>query len=168
MTVSLTVNGKPVAVDVRPEQTLLSALRDTLRLTGCKEGCGVGVCGACTVIANGRAVKSCTALAAQFDGSEIVTVEGLAENDTLHPLQQAFAEHNAVQCGFCTAGFIMTALAFLSENPNPTRAEIQRAISGNLCRCTGYVQIIDAIEAYARGSAPDLGGAPGSEGVVAR
>jgi len=135
---------------VRPEQTLLSALRDVLGVTSVKEGCGIGDCGACTVIADGRAVKSCTALAAQFDGKDIVTVDGLAKGDILHPLQQAFIDNNAVQCGFCIPGIIMAALSFLEVNPDPTREEIKEALSGNICRCTGYYPIIEAIENYVR------------------
>lgn len=156
MTIELTLNGKPKTADIRTEATLLSVIRDDFECTGAKMGCGVGECGACTVLVNGVPTKSCITLAAQCNGAEVITIEGLAENDTLHPLQQAFIDHNAVQCGFCTAGFIMTALGFLQENPHPTRQQIQVAISGNLCRCTGYVQIIDAIEAYANGE----GGAP--------
>ena len=149
MQIDLTLNGSPVQLDIQPEQTLLSALRGGLQCTGPKMGCGIGECGACTVLLNGVPVKSCVTLAAQCSGATVITIEGLAQNDRLHPLQQAFIDCNAVQCGFCTAGFIMTALGYLSENPTPTRDEIQKAISGNLCRCTGYVQIIDAIEAYA-------------------
>ena len=117
---------------MRPEQTLLSALRDVLGVTSVKEGCGIGDCGACTVIADGRAVKSCTALAAQFDGKDIVTVDGLAKGDILHPLQQAFIDNNAVQCGFCIPGIIMAALSFLEVNPDPTREEIKEALRGNI------------------------------------
>ena len=150
ITIHLTINGKPVTAEVKPEQTLLSLLRGDLELTGTKEACSIGECGACTVIINGKAVKSCITPAAQCDGKEIITIEGLAENDELHPLQKCFVEANAVQCGFCTPGFVMCALAFLQENPNPTRDEIRHAISGNLCRCTGYEYIIDAIENYAK------------------
>jgi len=149
MKLHITLNEKPVTLRINPEETLLSALRSDLKHTCVKVGCGVGECGACTVILNGLAVKSCTVLAAQCEGMEILTVAGLSKGDKLHPLQQAFIDHNAVQCGYCTPGFIMTALAFLEKNPHPSREEIKQAISGNLCRCTGYVQIIDAIEAYA-------------------
>jgi len=148
ITVHLTINGEPVTAEVRPDETLVSLIRRRLGLTGTKESCCVGECGACTVILNGKAVKSCVMLAAQCDGKEVVTIEGLQQNGELHPLQRCFVEANAVQCGFCTPGFIMTALAFLGENPRPTRDEIRSAISGNLCRCTGYEQIIDAIESY--------------------
>jgi aerobic carbon-monoxide dehydrogenase small subunit len=153
ITIHLTVNGESVAAEVRPDETLLSLLRSRLGLTGTKESCAVGECGACTVILDGMAVKSCVTLAAQCDGKTLVTIEGLEQNGELHPLQRCFVETNAVQCGFCTPGFIMTALAYLGEHPNPTREEIRSAISGNLCRCTGYEQIIDAIEAYAKQNA---------------
>lgn len=149
MKLNITLNGNLVTAEIRPEETLLSVLRDKLGQTGAKMGCGVGECGACTVVLNDLAVKSCTVLAAQCEGMEVITVEGLAKDGELHPLQQAFIDHNAVQCGYCTPGFLMTALSLLKRNPHPTRDEIQQAISGNLCRCTGYVQIIDAIEACA-------------------
>lgn len=148
ITIHLMINGEAVSADVRPDETLVSLIRRRLGLTGTKESCCVGECGACTVILNCKAVKSCVTLAAQCDGKEVVTIEGLQQNGELHPLQRCFVEANAVQCGFCTPGFIMTALAYLGENPNPTRDEICSAISGNLCRCTGYEQIIDAIETY--------------------
>lgn len=150
ITIHLIINGKPVTAEVRPEQALVSLLRTDLGHTGTKESCSIGECGACTVIVNGKAVKSCITPAAQCDGKAIITIEGLGENGNLHPLQQCFVEANAVQCGFCTPGFIMAALAFLGENPNPTRDEIRHAISGNLCRCTGYEYIIDAIENYVK------------------
>lgn len=149
-TINLVINGEPTTAEVRPDQTLLSLLRDDLEHTGTKESCSIGECGACTVIMDGKAVKSCITLAAQCDRKEVITIEGLEENGNLHPLQQCFVEANAVQCGFCTPGFIMAALAFLGENPSPTRDEIRTAISGNLCRCTGYEYIIDAIENYAK------------------
>lgn len=149
MELHLLLNGSLVTVQIRPEETLLSALRLGLGHTGAKLGCGIGECGACTVVLNGLAVKSCTILAAQCEGMEVLTVEGLANGDHLHPLQQSFIDHNAIQCGYCTPGFLMTAIALLQRNPHPTRDEIKQAISGNLCRCTGYVQIIDAIESYA-------------------
>lgn len=153
ITIHLMINGERVSADVRPEETLLSLIRADLGLTGTKESCAVGECGACTVILNGKAVKSCVTLAAQCDGKEVVTIEGLQKNGALHPLQQCFVDTNAIQCGFCTPGFIMTALAFLGEHPHPTREEIRAAISGNLCRCTGYESIIDAIERYAKQAA---------------
>jgi len=150
ITIHLMINGEAVSADVRPDETLISLIRRRLGLTGTKESCAVGECGACTLILNGRAVKSCVTLAAQCEGKEVITIEGLQQNGELHPLQRCFVEANAVQCGFCTPGFIMTALAYLGENPNPTRDEIRSAISGNLCRCTGYEQIIDAIETYVK------------------
>jgi carbon-monoxide dehydrogenase small subunit len=121
-------------------------LRNKLELTGTKEGCGIGECGACTVLMDGKPVNSCLVPAFQVEGSEIETVEGLDKSGKLHPLQEAFVEHTAIQCGFCTPGMLMSALALLRENPKPTREEVARAISGNLCRCTGYQQIIEAIE----------------------
>ena len=136
---------------IRPEESLVSALRLGLGHTGTKIGCEVGECGACTVLVDGKSVKGCMILAAQCEGKEVLTVEGLADGKQLHPLQQAFIDKNAVQCGFCTPGILMTAKAFLDSNPSPTREEIKESISGNLCRCTGYVQIIDAIEACAGG-----------------
>ncbi len=152
MTIQIRLNGVSRTADIRPEDTLLSVIREDFACPGAKAGCGIGECGACTVLLNGEPVKSCITLAAQCNGAEVITIEGLAENDKLHPLQQAFIDAGAVQCGFCTAGFIMVALGFLRETPPPPRREIQQAISGNLCRCTGYVQIIDAIEAYACGA----------------
>jgi carbon-monoxide dehydrogenase small subunit len=144
--IAFTLNGEVVNLEVEAEQTLLSVLRDNLGMTGVKEGCSIGECGACTVIVDGKATKSCIALAAAFDGKDIVTIEGLAKGDQLHPIQEAFIEKNAVQCGFCTSGFIMSALAYLEKHPHTDREAIRKAISGNLCRCTGYEQIIDAIE----------------------
>jgi aerobic carbon-monoxide dehydrogenase small subunit len=143
--ISLTVNGQTQACEVEARMTLADCLRERLNLTGTHLGCEHGVCGACTVIVDGAAVRSCLMFAVQAVDTDITTVEGLAEGDTLSPLQQAFHDNFALQCGFCTPGFLTTAQAFLSENPSPTRAEIQSAISGNICRCTGYVSIIDAI-----------------------
>lgn len=148
VTIHLTINGEPVTTEVRPDETLVSLIRRRLGLTGTKVSCSVGECGACTVILDGKAVKSCVTLAAQCDGKNVITIEGLQQNGELHPLQRCFIEANAIQCGFCTPGFIMTALAYLGDHPNPSREEIRGAISGNLCRCTGYEQIIDAMEAY--------------------
>jgi carbon-monoxide dehydrogenase small subunit len=133
-------------LDARPTKSLLDVLREDLFLTGTKRGCDSGECGACTVIMNGKAVNSCLVLATELDGAEITTIEGLSRSiDDLHPLQKAFIEKGAVQCGFCTPGVIMTAKAFLDINPNPTEHEVRDAISGNLCRCTGYTKIVDAI-----------------------
>ena len=144
------VNGEQRELDVEPTKSLLSVLRDDLFLTGTKRGCDSGECGACTVIMNGKAVNSCLVLAGEVDGAEIVTIEGLSRSiDELHPLQRAFIEKGAVQCGFCTPGVIMTAKAFLETNPQPTEDEVRDAISGNLCRCTGYSKIVSAILASA-------------------
>ncbi len=149
LTVSLTVNGRPYRAEVEARMLLVYFLRDALRLTGTHVGCDTTSCGACTVLVNGRPVKSCTMFAVQADGADILTVEGLARDGQLHPLQKAFAQHHGLQCGFCTPGMLMTAYAFLQENPNPTEEEVRRAISGNLCRCTGYMNIVKAIRAAA-------------------
>ena len=148
--IAFTVNGEPQEVLVQPWQTLLDALRDELRLTGTKEGCGNGNCGACTVILNGRAIDSCCMLAAEAEGQEVITVEGLAHDGKLDPLQEAFIAHGALQCGFCTPGFLMSARAFLNEKTHPTEHEIRLAIAGNLCRCTGYDKIVRAIQDVAQ------------------
>jgi carbon-monoxide dehydrogenase small subunit len=142
----MTVNGKPVEVRVNPTWTLLRVLREELRLTGTKKGCEQGDCGACTVQMEGKAVNACLVLALQAEGKAIETVEGLGTAENLHPLQQSFIRQGAVQCGFCTPGMLMSAKALLDQSPRPTRDEIKRGISGNLCRCTGYVKIIKAIE----------------------
>ncbi|MEA3475828.1 MAG: (2Fe-2S)-binding protein [Candidatus Cloacimonadota bacterium] len=144
------VNGKTVILDVPDNMRLLDILREKLGLTGTKEGCGIGECGACTVIMNGKAVCSCMMLASQVQGKEIITIEGVETNCKLSKLQENFIKYGAVQCGFCTPGMIMSATALLMENPNPTEKEIKTAISGNLCRCTGYIQIIQAIKATAK------------------
>ena len=145
-----TVNGKDVELDVEDSMRLLDVLREKLDLTGTKEGCGIGECGACTVIMDGAAVCSCTVLAAQAQGAVIQTVESLEEDGVLSQLQQAFLKHGAIQCGFCTPGMLMSAKALLDKNPSPTEAEIKKALEGNLCRCTGYVPILDAIKSVAR------------------
>ena len=147
MKVSFILNGERKEAEVSPEMTLLELLREVLGLTGTKEGCGEGECGACTVLLDGRPVYSCLLLAAQVDGREVETIEGVGTEEEPHPLQRAFVKKGAVQCGFCTPGMIMTAKALLEENPKATRSEIREAIAGNLCRCTGYWQIIEAIEA---------------------
>lgn len=141
------VNGRPVEVAVKPTWTLLRVLREELRLTGTKKGCEQGDCGACVVIMNGKTVNSCLVLALQAESKEIETIEGLGTEDDLHPLQKSFIEHGAVQCGFCTPGMLMSSKVLLQENPKPAQQEIKVAISGNLCRCTGYTKIIKAIEA---------------------
>ena len=142
----LTVNGNDIEVQISAGDRLLDVLRNKLGLTGTKEGCGIGECGACTVLMDGKPVNSCLVPAFQAEGSVIETVEGLDKSGNLHPLQEAFVENTAIQCGYCTPGMLMSALALLRENPGPTREEIKYAISGNLCRCTGYHQIIAAIE----------------------
>jgi len=147
--VNMVVNGNPVSIEVKPYARLLDVLREDLSLTGTKEGCGVGECGACTVIVDGETVNSCLTLAASMDGKHITTIEGLMEDEKLHPIQEAFIKHNALQCGFCTPGLILSAKALLDSNPNPTTEDIKVAISGNLCRCTGYQQVIDAIKEVA-------------------
>jgi carbon-monoxide dehydrogenase small subunit len=148
--VNLTVNSISYELGVKPWETLVDVLRDRLGLTGTKEGCGLGECGACTVIMDGKAVNSCLVLAAEADGKRITTIEGLADDDELHPIQQAFIEHGGLQCGFCTPGMIMSTKALLDENPNPSEEEIRRGIAGNFCRCTGYTRIIESITAAAK------------------
>ncbi|UCB43073.1 MAG: (2Fe-2S)-binding protein [Dehalococcoidales bacterium] len=139
------VNGQDYEITVEPGRTLLDILRYELRLTGTKEGCGTGSCGSCTVLLDGEAVNSCLVFAIEVEGKEITTIEGLSQQGKLHPLQQAFIDEGAVQCGFCTPGVILTAKAFLDSNPHPTELEIRQAIAGNLCRCTGYDKIVRAI-----------------------
>jgi len=147
---TMTVNHRPVTVEVQADELLVDVLRDRLGLTGTKIGCNEGECGACTVIMDGQAVLSCLLPALRAQGREIVTVEGLSDGGALHPLQQAFVNHGAVQCGYCTPGFLLSAKALLDVHPHPTRDEIKQAIAGNLCRCTGYVKIVEAIEAVAQ------------------
>ncbi len=148
--IQLTVNGESVEAAVEQNQTLVQFLREDLGLTGVKHGCGLGDCGACTVILNGKPVNSCLVLAVQAAGGEVLTIEGLAENGMLHPIQQAFVDHGAIQCGFCTPGMILSAKALLDANPRPTEPEIRTAISGNLCRCTGYQKIVQAVQEAAK------------------
>ena len=143
--VTTIVNGEPVEYLCDIEQTLLDVLRDELNLTGSKEGCSSGDCGACSVIIDDRLVCSCLVLAAEVDGSKIETIEGMSDGDTLHPLQQKFIDHGALQCGFCTPGILVAAKALLSKNPNPTEIELRYWLAGNLCRCTGYDKIIRAV-----------------------
>ena len=143
--IALNVNDEFYEVAVEPHRTLLEVLRDTLDLTGTKKGCDGGECGSCTVLMDGEAVLSCLVLAVEAQGKRITTIEGLAKDGQLHPLQQAFIDHGAVQCGFCTPGVILSAKALLDRNPKPTEAEVREAIAGNLCRCTGYVKTVEAI-----------------------
>jgi carbon-monoxide dehydrogenase small subunit len=143
--VSLTVNGEEYETVVAPNQTLLEVLRDDLNLTGTKEGCGEGACGTCTVLLDGKPVRSCLTLAVEVQGREITTIEGLTSMGELHPVQRAFVEYGAIQCGFCAPGMILTTKALLDENPSPTEQEARQAISGNVCRCTGYAKIVEAM-----------------------
>lgn len=151
--ISFTFNGNKTKMVVEDHWTLLHFIREELGYTGTKEGCGSGECGACTVIVDGKAVNSCLYLAAELDGKVLLTIEGMAADDgELHPLQQSFVDNGGIQCGFCSPGMILSAKALLDENPNAGEAEIKEAISGNLCRCTGYVQIIDSIQAVSGGA----------------
>jgi len=143
--IEFTLNGNPTKLRVKPNETLLDVLRSKLKLTGSKKGCNRGECGACTVLMNGKPVNSCLILAPKASGKEILTIEGLGSPDNLHPLQEAFIKNNAVQCGFCIPGMVMSAKSLIDESPNPAREDIRKAISGNLCRCTGYLPIIEAI-----------------------
>lgn len=147
--IRLRVNGEEHDVVVSPNETLVEVLRDRLELTGTKMGCGEGACGTCTVLLDGKPVRSCLTLAVEVQSKEIVTIEGLAEGAKLHPVQEAFMQHGAIQCGFCTPGMILTGKALLDENPHPTEEEVRRAISGVVCRCTGYAKIVEAIMAAA-------------------
>ena len=150
ISINFTINGKKQHLNISAGMTALELIRDTLELKGTKEGCGIGECGACTIIVDGRAVNACLMFAAQLDGREISTVESLDQTGQLHPIQAAFADQHAVQCGFCTPGLLMSTRALLTEKSNPDRSEIVKAISGNLCRCTGYHSIIAAIEDAAK------------------
>jgi carbon-monoxide dehydrogenase small subunit len=147
--IRLSVNGDQYDVAVWPNETLVEVLRETLELTGTKTGCGEGACGTCTVLVEGRPVRSCLTLAVEAQGKEIVTIEGLSQGVELHPVQKAFIEHGAIQCGFCSPAMILTSKALLDENPHPTEEEVRRAISGVVCRCTGYAKIVEAILAAA-------------------
>jgi aerobic-type carbon monoxide dehydrogenase small subunit (CoxS/CutS family) len=148
-TITLTVNDETYDVSTAPHRTLLEVLREDLQFTGAKESCGEGVCGSCTVLIDGLPVRSCLTLAAAVEGKSITTIEGLARGDRLHPVQEAFVTHHAIQCGFCSPGMILTAVALLQENPRPTEEEIRRALSGNICRCTGYAKIVEAVQSLA-------------------
>ena len=149
---SMKLNGEEVTVPVKPSALLVEVLRDQLELTGTKVACGEGECGACTVLLDGQPVNSCLVPALKAQGREVLTVEGLTPLGDLHPLQKAFVEHGAVQCGYCTPGMLMSAKALLDQNPSPTEDEVRLAISGNLCRCTGYAKIVEAIQAVSQGS----------------
>jgi len=145
---NFTLNGEPVRVEVEPHLTLLQLLREDLELTGTKEGCGMGECGACTILLDGKAINSCIFPALEVEGKTVLTIEGLADaKGGLHPIQRAFIEYGAVQCGFCSPGMVLSAKALLDENPKPNEEEIRHGIAGNLCRCTGYLQIVRAIKA---------------------
>jgi carbon-monoxide dehydrogenase small subunit len=151
--IQLKVNGLVYQKEVEPRRTLLELIREDLELTGTKEGCGLGECGTCTVLLDGKPIKSCITLAVQANGREVTTIEGIEKPDgTLHPIQQAFIDHGAIQCGFCTPGMVLSAKALLAENPKPTEMEVKQAIAGNLCRCTGYQKIVEAILSAAQGS----------------
>jgi carbon-monoxide dehydrogenase small subunit len=153
MPLTFTLNGHATTTDIEPYWTLQRMLRDEMDLTGTKEGCRTGNCGVCTVMVDGNAIKSCLILAAQLQGTTVTTIEGLATDQGLDAVQRAFVEYGAIQCGYCSPGFIMATRAFLNENPHPTRAEIADALEGNLCRCTGYVKIFEAVEAAAQAGA---------------
>lgn len=148
--ITFTVNEREYEVAVAPNRTLTQVLRDDLNLLGTKEGCGVGDCGACTVIMDGKPVNSCLVLAVQADGSTIKTIEGVALGDSLHPVQETFVEMGAIQCGFCTPGMILSATSLLEKTPHPTEQEVRQALSGNLCRCTGYQKIVEAVQEASR------------------
>jgi len=161
--IAVTVNGSRHEADVEPRTLLVYFIRDTLGLTGTNVGCDTSTCGACTVLVDGQSVKSCTMLAVQADGSKLLTVEGLAKNGDLHPIQRAFAKEHALQCGFCTPGLMITAVDFLERNASPSDAEIRHAIEGNLCRCTGYHNIVNAI----RAASAEMGQAASAQSKIA-
>jgi aerobic-type carbon monoxide dehydrogenase small subunit (CoxS/CutS family) len=148
--IEVTVNGKRETLEVRSSETLLEMIRERLHLTGTKEGCGMGECGACTVIMDGITVNSCLILAAEANGKSVVTVEGVGSREKLHPVQEAFVEHGGMQCGFCTPGMIVSGTYLLKRNPRPTEEEIREGLAGNFCRCTGYTKIIESIDAAAK------------------
>jgi carbon-monoxide dehydrogenase small subunit len=153
MNVSMRVNGELRQDDVEPRTLLVHYLRDTVGLTGTNIGCDTSSCGACTILVGGESVKSCTMLAAQADGTDITTIEGLADGDHMHPMQEAFREHHGLQCGYCTPGMVMAAVSLLVEHPDPTEAEVREGLEGNLCRCTGYHNIVQAVLAAAKAPA---------------
>jgi carbon-monoxide dehydrogenase small subunit len=152
MQITVTVNGSRHASDVEPRQLLVHHLRDDVGLTGTNVGCDTSSCGACTVLLNGESVKSCTMLAVQADGQEVTTIEGLADGEDMHPVQAAFQEHHGLQCGYCTPGMVMAAVSLLDENPDPSEQEVREGIEGNLCRCTGYHNIVKSVLAAAAGA----------------
>ena len=148
--IRMDVNGEPVEVEVEAHWTLLNVLRERLHLTGTKSACEVGDCGSCTVILNDRAVNACLVLAVEAEGGRVLTIEGLAKDGKLHPVQQAFVEHGAIQCGYCTSGMVLAAKALLDKNAHPTEEEVRRGLTGNICRCTGYVKIVEAVLAASK------------------
>jgi len=150
MEIRFILNNKPISLDLAPDRRVVELLREDLGLIGTKEACGSGECGACTIWVDGESRLSCLMLAAQLEGRSITTIEGLTSKEGLHPVQEAFIEQGAVQCGFCSPGMVMSAAAFLVDNPTPTREEIREGLSGNLCRCTGYQKIVDAVESAAK------------------
>jgi len=150
MKVEFVLNGSRIVIDIDPDRRVVDILRDDFQLTGTKEGCGSGECGSCTILVDGESRLSCLMLAAQLEGKTITTIEGLAPDGKMHTLQEAFIEYGAVQCGFCTPGMVMAVVDLLSKNPSPDRQEIREGISGNLCRCTGYQKIVDAVEVAAK------------------
>ena len=152
LTLEFTINGKPYKQQVKSNMTLQDLLRDVLGYTGTKRSCEIGVCGSCTILLDGKAVNSCLVLVPKIQKKEITTIEGLAQGQKLHPIQKAFVDHGAIQCGFCTPGMIMSSKALLDENPSPSENEIRSGLRGNICRCTGYVKIIEAVRAVAEGS----------------
>jgi len=154
--VKLQLNGEPVELDVKPSETLIETLRDRLELTGAKDGCGLGACGSCTVLLNGLPTRSCIVLTAELEGSEVTTIEGLADGTKLDPVQESFMEKGAVQCGFCSPGMILTAKSLLDRNSQPNKEEVIRSISSNLCRCTGYKKIVEAVEAASSTETPKI------------
>lgn len=156
VTVEVIVNGNKYVRDIEPRTLLVEFIRDELRMTGTHIGCDTSYCGACSVLLDGKLIKSCTALAVQADGSEVRTVEGLEQDGKLHPVQEAFSEHHGLQCGFCTPGMLMSTISLLEQNPNPSREEIKKGIAGNLCRCTGYQNIITSIDAAAKQLATEV------------
>ena len=158
MKIRFTLNGEAREMETDERRRVIDLLREDLKMTGTKEGCGTGECGACTILVNSESRLACLMVAPQLDGAEVMTIEGLARDGELHPLQKAFIEYGAVQCGFCTPGMVMASLDLLTRNPSPTEAEIREGISGNLCRCTGYQKIVEAVSAAA--SARKLGGRP--------